>query len=42
MWLAFGYKLLKDKPEEDSCIYKGKIGYINIFHERKQVTVDCE
>jgi hypothetical protein len=41
-FLAFGYETIKQKKEENNCVYKGKIGIINVFHERKQVTFDYE
>jgi hypothetical protein len=41
-FLSFGYETIKEKKEVDSCLYKGKIGIINVLHERQQVTFDYE
>jgi hypothetical protein len=41
-FLAFGYETVKEKKVVDNCLYKGKIGIINIYHERRQEALDCE
>jgi hypothetical protein len=41
-FLAFGYETVKEKKIVDNCLYKGKIGIINIYHEPRQEALDCE
>jgi hypothetical protein len=42
VWLEFGHGIKKEASEVNNCVYKGKTGYINNYHERKLVSQDCE